>query len=166
LRIHFFLLLLAINCQAQEFPRGEFILHARLHSGLISNFQGNTPDIFTGGIEAAPQFTLLPNRLRGGMVADLFYAGKKWQAAVGPTVSIKLINFGLKNFGSGGNVHLSLDHRWGTGRQRLAGGGIHADVLNLLVLGITTHRDYNLNNWWMQASFGIRLSKVKQPPHP
>lgn len=166
MKIHYFLLLLAINCQAQEFPRGEFILHARLHSGLITNFNGHTPDIFTGGIEVIPQFTLVPNHLRGGMVADVFYAGKKWQAAAGPTLSLRLVNFGLKSFGSGGNLHLSLDHRWGTGGQRMAGGGIHADLLNFILIGVTTHRDYRLGNWWLQTSVGIRLSKVKQPPHP
>jgi len=162
------LLLFRLFAQSQdpEFPKQEFTLHAKLHNGFITNFHSNAPDQYVGGIQIVPQFVIIENRLRGGIIADGFYSGKKVQAAVGPTLSYKLATIQLKKFGSGGNLHLSLDHLWGTNNQRLLGGGLNIDLLNFVTTGISAHRDYNLNTWWFQTSFGIRISKVKQPPHP
>jgi hypothetical protein len=152
--------------QDPEFPKNEFIMHLRLHSGLITNFHNTVPDLFVGGIQLVPQFTVIENHLRLGAVGDVFYTGKKIQGAIGPTASLKLKTFDLKKLGSGGNINLSVDHLWGTQKERLIGLGINADLLNLIVMGISAHRDYNLKTWWFQTSFGFRISKVKQPPHP
>jgi len=38
--------------------------------------------------------------------------------------------------------------------------------LNLFVTGISVHRDYNLNSWWIQGTVAFRISKVKKIPHP
>lgn len=152
--------------QDPEFPKKEFIMHLGLHSGLVTNFHGAVPDLFVGGMQLVPQFTVIENHLRLGAIGDVYYTGKKIQAAIGPTVSLKLKTFDLKKLGSGGNINLSLDHLWGTEKQRLLGAGINAELLNLIVMGISVHRDYNLNSWWFQSSFGFRISKVKQPPHP
>jgi hypothetical protein len=146
--------------QDTEFPK-EFIMHLRLHNGMVTNFK-LAPDAYVGGIQLVPQYTLVKNKIRGGVIADVYYAGKKIQAAVGPTVSFKLKNFSLKPFGSAGNLHLSLDHLWGTNKERLIGGGINADIGNRLVLALTAHRDYNLNSWWFQNTVAIRISKVKK----
>ncbi|MEO6633763.1 MAG: hypothetical protein ABIN13_18620 [Mucilaginibacter sp.] len=154
------LLLFSIRLLAQdpEFPK-EFIMHLKLHSGMVTTFNGNTPDIYTGGIQLVPQYTFVTNLLRGGVIADGFYTDKKFQGAFGPTVSIKLTTLKAEPFGSLGNINLSIDHLWGTGRQRLLGGGINADIGNLIVLGITMHRDYGLHDWWLQSSLGFRISK-------
>lgn len=88
------------------------------------------------------------------------------QGLAGPTVSIKIKTIALKNFGSGGNINLSMDHLWGTNNQRLFGGGLNLELLNLLVVGTSIHRDYNNNNWWLQGSIAFRISKVKAIPHP
>ena len=148
-----------------EFPKG-FIMYAKLHNGMVTNFKNNTPDLYVGGIQLVPMFTVVAHRLRAGIVADGFYTNKKLQAAIGPTIAwkIKTINAGV--FGSAANINLTFDHLWGTEDQRLVGAGINADVLNLLLLGITAHRDYNLNAWWFESSIGIRISakkKVKEP---
>jgi hypothetical protein len=141
-------------------------MHVKLGGGMVTNFHSTQPDVFVGGFGIAPQYTLLQNKLRGGLLGEIFYTGKKLQAGIGPTVSWKLANFNLSKFGSGGNIHISFDHLWGTGGQRLFGGGVNVDLLNLIVLGLSVHRDYALNTWWVRSGFGIRLSKVKQPPHP
>lgn len=141
-------------------------MHLRVHSGMVTNFKSSSPDLHIGGVQVVPQFTVVENLLRAGVVAGGFYTGKKVQALGGPTVSLKLISFPLKNFGSGGNINLSLDHLWGTGKQRLVGGGINADILNLVVIGGSLHRDYNLNNWWLQGTVALRISKLKKIPHP
>ncbi len=143
-----------------EFPR-EFIMHLKLHNGMVTNFT-NAPDQYAGGLQLVPQYTLVTNRLRGGLILDGFYTGKKIQGAAGATLSFKLKTIRLAPFGSGGNIHLNLDHLWGTGHQRLLGAGINLDLGNLVVLGLTAHRDYRLAAWWFQSSIGVRISHAKK----
>ena len=159
------LLCLSIFVAAQEFPKNEFIMHMRLHNGMITNFH-LSPDLYVGGLQLIPQWTVVENHLRIGAVVGGFYAAKKLQALAGPTISLKLKTFSLKNLGSGGNINLSLDHLWGTDQERLLGCGVNVDMLNLIVPGISIHRDYNLNSWWIQGTIAFRISKVKKIPHP
>lgn len=132
---------------------------------MITNFNSE-PDLYVGGIQLVPMFTVVEHKLRAGIVTDGFYTGKKLQSAAGPTIAWKIKTFNAGGFGSAANINLSFDHLWGTEDQRLVGGGINVDVLKRLLLGITTHRDYNLNNWWFESSIGIRISskkKIKEP---
>lgn len=154
-----------LYAQDPEFPKNEFIMHLRLHSGMTTNFK-SSPDLFIGGIQFVPQFTVVENRLRMGIVAGGFYNAKKLQGVVGPTLSFKIKTIAIKNMGSGGNINLSMDHLWGTGSQRLFGGGLNIDLFNLIVAGASIHRDYKNNNWWLQGSVAFRISKVKSIPHP
>ena len=156
------LLITSIYTSAQaEFPN-EFIMHLRLHSGMIT-YKKPAPDIFVGGLQLVPQVTLVEHSLRGGLVAGGFYTNSDIYGLLGPTVSLKLTEFKGGYFGSIGNIHLNVDHLWGTGEQRLAGAGINLDLLNKLVISLMAHRDYRLNNWWIQSGIAFRLSKVKQP---
>ncbi len=155
-----FFRLSAQTTQDPEFPK-EFIMHLKLHNGMVTNFT-NAPDIYAGGIQLIPQYTFIPKVMRGGIIADVYYSNKKLSAAFGPTVSFKLKTFKAAPFGSLGNVHLNLDHLWGTHKEHLIGGGINADIANKIVLGLTIHRDYNLNTWWLQNTVGIRISKLKK----
>jgi hypothetical protein len=155
------------NCFAQtdtEFPKG-FIMYAKLHNGLATKFNG-APDPYTGGLQLVPLVTVIPTKLRAGIIADAFYTSTKWQAAFGPTIAIKLKTINAGVFGSAANVNLTLHHLWGTVKQRFIGGGINADLLNLLLLGLTIDRDYNLNYWQFQTSLGIRISKKKKTVEP
>jgi len=95
-----------------------------------------------------------------------FYAAKKIDAQFGPTLSYKLKTFNANPFGSAANLHVSVDHIWGTDKQKLIGGGLHIDLLNKLVLGITAHKDYENKTWWLQTGIGIRISKIKKTPEP
>ena len=88
------LCLLSFQAPAQsdpEFPK-EFIMHVKLHNGMVTNFT-QAPDIYVGGIQLIPQYTLVEKLLRGGIIADVYYVSKKIQAAFGPTISIKLKTF-------------------------------------------------------------------------
>ncbi len=143
-----------------EFPK-EFIMHLKLHNGMVTNFS-DAPDVYAGGMQLIPQYTLLKNKIRGGVIIDGYYTGKKFQAAFGPTISFKLKTIKVAPFGSGGNIHINIDHLWGTNKERLLGGGINLDLGNKIVLGLTAHRDYNLNTWWFQNTLGLRISKVKK----
>lgn len=149
-----------------EFPKG-FIMYGKLHSGMITDFT-NAPDFYAGGLQLAPQYTVVEHLLRAGVIVGGFYEGKKIQGEFGPSLSFKLKTFNAKlkgaSVGSLGNINLLLDHLWGTGKQRLLGGGIIVDVGNLINIGLTAHRDYGLNNWWFQSEVGIRLSKKRKNP--
>lgn len=158
--LFFFVSFLNVSGQT-EFPR-EFIMHARLHSGMITN-KKPVPDIFVGGLQLVPQFTLVEHTLRGGLVAGGFYTNSDIHGLIGPTISLKLTEFKGGYFGSLGNLHLNVDHLWGTDDQHLAGAGINLDLLNKLVVSLMAHRDYRLNNWWIQSGIAFRISKVKQP---
>ena len=147
-----------------EFPKG-FVMHAKLHNGLITNFHQGV-DLYTGGLQVIPQFGLIPRKLRAGIIAGGFYANKRMDAQFGPTVSFKLKTFNAGPFGSAANLHLTADHIWGTNKQKLAGGGIHVDLLNKLVLGLTAHKDYEYNAWWIQTAIGIRINKVNKTREP
>ena len=144
-----------------EFPK-EFIAHLRLHSGMVSHPATGSP-LFLGGLQVIPQVTLVPGSLRGGLAAGAFYSAKHLEGSVGPTVSLLLKDFKAGFFGTLGNLHLNADHLWGTGGQRLLGGGLNLDVLNKLVVGLSAHRDYRLNNWWIQSGIAVRLSKTRVP---
>jgi len=150
-----------ISFSQTEFP-SEFIAHIRLHSGMIT-YNNNAPELFIGGLQVIPQFTLVPNKLRGGLVAGGFYAYNEINGLFGPTISYKITEFKGGHFGSLGNLHINLDHLWGTDKQHLAGGGINLDLLNKLVVSLSAHRDYKLNNWWIQSGIAFRISKTKQP---
>ena len=166
-----FCLLLALSVYARsqaqsdpEFPGG-FIMHAKVHNGLSTAFKGSA-EYFIGGLQLVPQVTVIENLLRAGVIADGYYTNKNLRAAFGPTLSFKLTTFKAGIFGSAGNLQLSADHLWGTSKQRLVGGGVAADLGNLVVFGLSAHRDYHFNTWWFQNSLGIRISKKKKINEP
>lgn len=172
-RIQSHLLLILLSCLfspdsfAQtdpEFPPG-FVMHVKLHNGMITNFHRGA-DLYVGGLQLIPQFTIIPQRLRAGIIAGGFFAGKTVEGQFGPTLSLKLKTFNAGPFGSAANLHLSGDHIWGTGKQKLAGAGLHVDLLNKLVLGFTAHRDYEFNTWWLQTALGLRINKIKKTTEP
>jgi len=157
----------AINSFAQndpEFAKG-FIMHLKLHNGMITNFS-SVPDLYIGGIQLVPQYSVVEHLLRAGIVADGFYTDKNINGAFGPTASLKIKTLSAGFFGSVANLNINIDHLWGTNREHLIGGGFNADLGNLLVFGITVHRDYYYNNWWFQSEIGIRISKKIKVTEP
>jgi len=149
-----------VSAQEPEFAK-EFIMHLKLHGGMVTNFHGAASDQYIGGIQLVPQTTLVTNKLRGGIIVDGFYTGKKFQAAFGPTVSLMLRSFHAGPLGTVANLHLNFDYLIGTDKERLIGGGINIEAGKWIIIGLTAHRDYNLNTWWFQNSVAIRLTKVK-----
>ncbi len=147
-----------------EFPKG-FIMHLKLHNGMITNFK-SSPDLYVGGVQLVPQITVVEHLLRAGLIVDGFYTDKKIQAAFGPSIFLKMKTFNAGFFGSVGNIQLEFNHLWGTEHQQFIGGGFVADLGNLITIGLTAHRDYYLKNWWFQNQLGIRISKKKKIVEP
>jgi hypothetical protein len=162
--LSFFFIKPSSSAQDPEFAKG-FVMHLRWHNGMVTNFHSQ-PDLYVAGLQVVPQVTVIPAKLRIGAVAGAFYTNKNVDALFGPTLSYKLKTFNAGPFGSAANIHITVDHLWGTNKQQLFGGGLHLDLLNKLTLGITSHRDYKLSNWWLQTAVGIRISKIKTTTEP
>lgn len=114
-----------------------------------------------GGLQLNPQITVVEHKLRICATAGFVYANKKIAGLFGPSVAFKLKSFNLKNLAGLANLQLIAEHNWGTEKQQLLGGGIGLELLQKAMLLFTTHRDYKLNAWWIQAHVGIRLKKNK-----
>lgn len=142
------------------------LLQLRIHGGLATNFK-SSPDLYVGGVQLAAYWTPKPlvHVMRIGLCGDVFYTSKKLEAAVGPSIllKVKTLTDKLGRFGSFGNIHLAIDHLWGTDNYRLFGGGLAFET-DFLTLGLTTHRDYFHNTWWFETMVGIRLSKKQKVP--
>jgi hypothetical protein len=142
-----------------EFRKG-WTTYLKLDNGVVSNFRAY-PDLYVGGMQINPQVTVVVHRLRVGANAGFVYTNKKFSALFGPSVAFKLTSMNLKNLAGLANLQLIGEHNWGTDKQRLAGLGIGLELLQKAIVSITTHRDYKLNSWWIQAHLGIRLKKDK-----
>jgi len=159
--IAIFLWCLQAQGQVTEF-KDEGLLYLRIHNGMLTDFNPS-PDLYVGGMQLAWQYGVVPGRVRLGATAGGFYTDKQFQGILGPSAALLLKSFKAEGFGTAGNLHMSLEHLWGSENQKLVGGGIHADVLNILVLGLTSHYDYEWDNWWIQTGIAIRISKLKEP---
>lgn len=162
----FYLLLLGSSVCAQknddpEFTKG-WLFVTKLNNGLSTGFKSNTPDMYLGGLSLNPQVTVIENRLRLGANAGLVYNDKKMSGLFGPMAALKVKTFNTKYMGSYANLHLIAEANWGTGKQKMAGGGFGVEVFKKLHLGFTAQRDYSLNNWWLQTFIGIKLNKSKK----
>lgn len=155
-----FLLPLFLKAQNTDtqFPRA-WELHLRLQNGMITNFH-SAPDLYAGGLVFAPQYGVIPHKLRLGAVGGFIYAGKKMNALFGPSAALKLKSLETKLFGIG-NIHLSAEHLWGSNKISLVGGGPYVELAHRLLLGLTAHRDYRNNTWWFQSQIAIKLNKMK-----
>lgn len=160
-----FFLTTALGASAQddnppiEFPK-EWAGYLRLQTGFISQ---NRPSaaLFTGGVQGMVLYGFWPHRMRGGVVAGGYYAAGNIDGMIGPTVSVLLKEIGPKYFGSVGNIHLSGEYLFTTTKTRLLGGGVHLDLLNRLMLGLTAHRDWDQRQWWVQTAIAFRLTKPR-----
>ena len=159
------ILLCCLTAQSQNPDDTEFrkvwATYLKLDNGVISNFH-SAPDLYAGGLLLNPQITVIEHKLRIGANAGFVYANKKIAGLFGPSLAFKLKSFNLKNLAGLANLQLVAEHNWGTEKQQLIGMGIGLEVLQKAMLLFTTHRDYNLNTWWIQAHVGIRLKKNKR----
>ena len=153
------LVIAGLFAQDTEFPR-EWEIQLKLTNGMITNFKAAAPDSYTGALGLAPQYAVIAHKLRVGAVAMAMYNNKQAGGLFGLSSALKLASLGTKLFGVG-NIHLQVEHLWGTDKQVLLGGGPYVELGHKVLLGITAHRDYNRNGWWFQSAIGIKLNKTK-----
>jgi hypothetical protein len=152
------------SAAAQEFPKG-WIFPLELGQGAVTAFD-HTPDLYLGSLTFAPQYTLIKGRLRAGAAIGGAYTNKRFYGTAGPRLALLLTDQPKVLYSTVLNIQLVAEHLWGTKEQRLAGGGLTAEVGQLGSLSLKTLRDYHLNAWWLYASLGINLFQKKPSENP
>ncbi|MBO9619361.1 MAG: hypothetical protein J7539_10035 [Niabella sp.] len=147
--------------QITEFTKGGILL-IKLDNGFTSGLKSYTPDLYTGGLTANPQLTVVPDVLRLGVNAGVAYNDKRFSGLFGPMAALKLTDIKTKNYGSLANIHLIAEANWGTNHQQMAGGGVGIELLQKLQVGATVQRDYHLNNWWFRSFIAYQLNFRKK----
>lgn len=150
--------------QAQEFPKA-FSLPIELGQGF-NQPAGRSP-LYLVTLQAVPQITLVPDRLRLGAVVGGFYPGGRVGGLAGPRLTIKLLDGPPVLSATSFNVHLLGEFLWatapGNGRY-LLGGGLGLGSSDLLTVSLKLHRDLIQPATWFQFSVGYNPAKRKNPP--
>jgi len=142
-----------------EFPKG-WVLYLQEHHGVSTNFTA-APDLFVSSLRLSPQVTVVPGHLRLGATAAAAFTHKKADGLFGPHLVVNLLSPDVKKMGSVLNIQLQGEYLWGTRNQRLVGGLLNFEIGQILVAGLSMHRDYALNEWWFQAGVGYNLLRKK-----
>lgn len=151
--------------RAQEFPK-DFSLPIEVGQGFNQPV-GQSP-LYLLTLQAVPQVTLLPGRLRLGAVLGGYYPATKLGLLAGPRLAVKLLEGPSLLTASSFNLHLLGEFLWATtpapanGRQ-LLGGGIGVGSSDLATLSFKLHRDLKQPATFFQVGVGYNVSKRKIP---
>jgi hypothetical protein len=152
----------AQNEPSPEFPKG-FVAYLNLQQGVVSDFK-TTPDYYQVGLTFNPQYTIVPSRLRIGLLAGGLYTQGRWTVQGGPNVALRLFDMTAGVFGSALNVQLLAGHYWGAFKQKLVGGGLQLEIAQAFTIGVTAYRDYGNDQWWLQSAIGVNIFGFKRKP--
>ncbi|GAA0523504.1 hypothetical protein [Chitinophaga japonensis] len=149
---------------SQEFPKG-WVFPLEIGQGAVTAFD-HTPDLYLGSLSFTPQYTLITGRLRTGATVAGAYTGKRVYGIAGPHLAVLLTDQPRVLNSTVLNVQLTAEHCWGTGEQRLAGGGLTAELGQLATFSLKALRDYRLGAWWLSAGLGVHLFSKKPSDNP
>lgn len=155
---------------AQEMPKG-FSLPIELGQGFVHRPAG--PNLYLATLQLAPQWTLLPGRLRGGLVLGAFYPGRGVGGLVGGRLTVNVLNGPPVLLASSFHVHLLAEYlpavrtpgEGGHWRQ-WAGGGVGLETSNLLGLALKLHRDFQTPATYGQLALTLNLRYRTTVPPP
>ena len=157
----FFITAPFLSAQAQEeFPKG-WVMYGEALQGAVTSFHAR-PDLYVGNLQLSPQVTLVPDYLRLSAIGGIAFYNKHWYGTYGAGLNFKLATIRFEPFGSLLNLQAQLQHLWGTKDQKLVGGGIKAELGQIILLGISAHRDYGLHEWWLQSGIGFNFLHKKK----
>jgi len=161
-----FLLSLCL-CQigrGQEFPK-DFSIPIELGQGF--NQPVGSPPLYLLTLQAVPQVTLIPGRLRLGAAVGGFYPGARVGVLAGPRLTVKSLQGAPILSATSFNLHLLGEFLWATApvkSRQLLGGGIGVGSSDFATLSIKLHRDLIQPSTWFQFSVGYNPAKRKIPP--
>jgi hypothetical protein len=150
----------ALPARAQsglEFKKG-WVFPFELGQGFIK--AANTSELYLVSLQLAPQYTIVPGRLRLGVVAGAVYAGRL-DALAGPRVSVKLLEGSQLLSASLYNAQLFGDVQFGTNGQRLVGGGVALEGGQLVRLSLQLQRDLDGGTTWFRTGLAVNLWRNK-----
>jgi hypothetical protein len=156
----FLLLVLSSGASGQDFNEKR-VLPIELSQGFIKSRA--TPELFVGQVSLAPQWKLIDRKLRAGLVAGGFFTAGKVYGLAGPQMALKIAQLGKVFTTDVGNIHLTANYQLGTKRQQLVGGGIHADLAEILLLSLRYQRDVHNQANWFQVGLAYHLFRKKIP---
>lgn len=156
----FLLLAYSSAASGQDF-REKWVLPVGLSQGFIKSRA--TPELFVGQLSLAPQWKLVDRTLRAGLLAGGFFTAGKVYGLAGPQLALKVARLGNVFTADVGNLHLTAHYQLGTGRQQLVGGGVHADLAEILLLSLTYQRDVHNRANWFQVGIAYHLFREKIP---
>ncbi len=153
------LIILCYRVTGQDFTEKK-VIPLEFSQGLIS--APGSPELYVGQITVSPQFRL-GGPLRAGITAGGFYTARRLSGLAGPRIALKVVQLPKLFTAETGNLHVSADYLFGTGGQQLLGGGIHADIAELLILSLNYRRDLHTPANWFQFGIAYHLSRAKIP---
>lgn len=157
-----FIASLPFSAQAQEeFPKG-WVMYVEAMQGAVTDFHRSQPDLYVGNLQLSPQVTVIPGYLRLSAIGGGTFYNKQFYGMAGAGLNAKLATVHFNPFGSLLNLQAQLQHIWGTDKQQLLGGGLKAELGQIILLGITAHRDYHFRAWWLQTGIGFNLLHKKK----
>ncbi|MVN77544.1 hypothetical protein GO988_14505 [Hymenobacter sp. HMF4947] len=162
-------MLAAPPARAQEMPAGKGpVFMAELGQGFNRSSGGNT--LYLATLQVAPQWTVVPERLRLGPVVGVFYPGTRVGALAGGRATLKVIEGQKFLLASSFHVHLLGEYLpavWthsDTWRQWV-GVGIGLETSSLLGVAFKVHRDFQTPTTYGQFTLALNLRyKAFQPP--
>ena len=156
------LCLCSLFVSAQDFEKKSKALNLELLQGFTD--PESLPPLYLGDLRLSYQYTLAKGFSIGAAGGALFN-NDQLSAYAGPNLALLLKQMKTPH-GTIGNIHLLVEHFWGTNDQKLIGGGLRASIGNSLLLSLLTHRDYCLDYWNFQFGIGINFLHKKRPLEP
>ena len=147
--------------QPTEFEKG-MVLNLEFFQGFTK--ASESPEFYLADLRLSPQWAVVPGILRVGVTGGVLYTRQVVSAFGGPNLALHLKTINAGSFGSFLNVHLLVEHLWGSDGQGLLGGGFRTEIGKKLLLSVLTHRDYHLGYWNVQFGVGIHLLRKKSDP--
>ncbi|UFH52303.1 hypothetical protein [Spirosoma sp. KNUC1025] len=155
-----------LPAKAQEFPKG-FSMPIELGQGF--NKPSEVSPLYLLTLQAVPQVTIIPGRLKLGAVLGGFYPASHVGALAGPRLTLKLMEGPSVLTASSFNVHLLGEYLWATApsplnSRQLIGGGIGVGSSDLVTLAFKLHREVNQPATWFQFSISYNPFKRSITP--
>ena len=158
--------LLAREAPAQDMPKG---LALMVEAGQGFRHQASSDDRYLATLQLVPQFTVVPGRLRAGLVLGGFYPGTGLGALAGGRLTVRVAQGPPLLLASSFQVHLLAEYlpvvRPGDGtRRQWVGGGIGIETSDLLSLAVKLHRDFQSPATYGQLAVALNLLHKKTLP--
>lgn len=157
---------LAGPAQAQDLPQG-FDVMAELGQGFHHPRGGDA--LYLATLQVVPQLTVVPGRLRAGLVLGAFYPGTHLAGLAGGRATLKVFQGPPFLLASSFHVNLQAEYLpavW-TGVdawRQWVGGGIGLETSNLLSLSFRVHRDFRTPATYGQLAVAVNLRYKRTLP--